>query len=582
MNAPWLDGVRTRNLFFTGKGGVGKTSLASATAIALAESGLRTLIVSTDPASNLDEVFGTELSAEPSPIPGVALLEAMNIDPEDAAQRYRDRAIDPYRGILPEAALRGMEEGLSGACTTEIAAFDEFTALLADSEFSSRYDRIVFDTAPTGHTLRLLSLPAAWTTFMETNTTGTSCLGPLAALQKQREVYRESVEALKSDRITTVILVARPDSASLKEAARAAGELRDLGVDSLRLVVNGVFTPSVRNDSVADAFASRAARAMADLPRELRDLPMTTVPLKPANMVGIASLRSLAGEPLEWPASTTIPTPDADSFPKLVEELAAKGRGVVMTMGKGGVGKTTVAAAVATELATRGHSVLLTTTDPAAHIADAVQGPTNGLRMERIDPSREVAEYTREVLETAGADLDSEGLALLEEDLRSPCTEEIAVFRAFAEAVAHGEREFVVVDTAPTGHTILLLDAAEAYHREVLRSTSELPDSVRQLLPRLRDPAFTSVLIVTLPEPTPVHEAERLQADLRRAGIEPYAWVINQSLSLVRTSDPVLRAKAALEAGPLAEAEQLAGRLTALPWAESNRPVEAAVSLAGR
>jgi arsenite-transporting ATPase len=264
-------------------------------------------------------------------------------------------------------------------------------------------------------------------------------------------------------------------------------------------------------------------------------------------------------------ATTDIELPHG--LTSLVDELAASGKGVIMTMGKGGVGKTTIAAAIAVALVRRGHAVHLSTTDPAAHVAAALGEEVAGLTVSRIDPPAEVARYTEEVLARAGDKLDAAGRALLEEDLRSPCTEEIAVFRAFAQAVAEGRDGFVVLDTAPTGHTLLLLDAAEAYHREVLRTRGEMPESVVELLPRLRDPAYTLVLIVTLAEATPVHEAERLQADLARAGIKPYAWVINQSLRASGTTDPLLRLRGEYE-GPFIRrvTEELSPRVALLPW----------------
>jgi arsenite/tail-anchored protein-transporting ATPase len=567
MSARWLEGVSTRNVFFTGKGGVGKTSLACAAALEFASQGLRTLIVSTDPASNLDDVLGEELGSEPMPIPEAENLFGMNIDPEAAAKRYRERAIGPYRHLLPAATIRSMEEGLSGACTTEIAAFDEFTELLGGGNFDEEFDRIVFDTAPTGHTLRLLSLPAAWSGFIESNTSGVSCLGPLSALQKQEEIYKASVAALKDPSQTTLMLVARADGPSLREAGRAAHELQEIGVSSMRLIVNGVFRPAYEGDPVANALAARGLDALAAMPDALADLPMATVPLMPTNMVGVDAIRLLLGDvPPDLLYVCGFPPVVGESFESLIDGIAAQGHGVVMTMGKGGVGKTSVAAAVAVALASRGHQVLLTTTDPAAHVADAATNRPPTLRVERIDPVAEVARYTEQVLSGASHELDAEGRALLEEDLRSPCTEEIAVFRAFAEVVSRGEREFVVLDTAPTGHTVLLLDAAEAYHRDVLRSTTEMPDSVRNLLPRLRDKEYTKVLIVTLPEPTPVLEAQKLQTDLWRAGIKPYAWVANASLALAGSTDPLLQCRAAQEAGWMQEVRELSKRWVALPW----------------
>ncbi|MBE7499379.1 MAG: arsenical pump-driving ATPase [Verrucomicrobiales bacterium] len=560
----------TRFLFFTGKGGVGKTSLACATSIALADRGRRVLLVSTDPASNLDEVLGQELNGTPTPIPGVSNLLALNLDPEAAAAAYRERLVGPYRGKLPDAIVRGMEEQLSGACTTEIAAFDEFSRLLGQPEATADFDHVIFDTAPTGHTLRLMTLPQAWTGFLDTNTTGNSCLGPLAGLQKQRAIYANAVAALADGRRTTLLLVSRAQPGALAEAERTSSELAAVGVRNQRLIVNGLFKAS-GSDPVALALQRRGAKALDASAPFLSLLPVTEVSLRSHNLIGLPALRTLAQDRSEAlqtsaQASATVSLPPLGSLTELVNDLAHTGRGVIMTMGKGGVGKTTLAAAIATELARRGHQVHLSTTDPAAHVA-AAAGHLKGLHVSRIDPRAETRAYVEQVMNTTGADLDADARALLEEDLRSPCTEEIAVFRAFARTVAQGEDAFVVLDTAPTGHTLLLLDATEAYHREVARKASETPAEVRALLPRLRDRAFTRVLLVTLPEATPVHEAAALQEDLRRAQIEPFVWIINQSLATSGSRDPLLLARGRSEVPYIGEvAETLSARTVLVPW----------------
>ncbi len=561
----------TRNLFFTGKGGVGKTSLSCAAAITLADAGRRVLLVSTDPASNLDEVLGVALSAQPLPVLGVSGLLALNIDPEEAAREYRERMVAPYRGILPEASLRSIEEQLSGACTVEIAAFDEFAKLLGEPSAFAGFDHIIFDTAPTGHTLRLLELPSAWTDFLDTNTSGTSCLGPLAGLKSQQDLYRATLMALADSRQTTIILVSRPDQASLKEAERTRGELTALGVSNLRLVVNGLFTAATPEDPVAVALAGRGAAAMDSMPEGLSRLPLTTVALQPFGLVGVDKLRALLTpeEPQPQPECGEIAGCDtvSCSIGQLVDAMTAQGKGVIMTMGKGGVGKTVIASAIAVELARRGHSVHLSTTDPAAHLDFSLAQAVNGLFISRIDPEKEVAAYSAEVMATAGRALDEQGRRLLEEDLRSPCTKEIAVFRAFARTVDKGADGFVVLDTAPTGHTLLLLDAAEAYHREVTRTMSDMPEAVRQLLPRLRDPDFTRAIIITLPEATPVHEAVRLQENLSRAGIRPFAWVVNQSFFPLPVTDPVLVSRKAHEVRFINEVcDRLATRTALIAW----------------
>ncbi len=556
-------------VFFTGKGGVGKTSVASATAIGMADRGERVLLVSTDPASNLDEVLGTALGPSPRPVAGVAGLAAMNLDPQAAAAAYRERVVGPYREVLPASAVTSIEEQLSGACTVEIAAFDEFTALLADPAATAGYDHVVFDTAPTGHTLRLLALPGAWNEFIGAATLGTSCIGPLAGLASARESYQAAIAALADAARTALVLVARPDPLSLAEADRAAAELAKAGITSQRLVVNGLFRAVGSQDPLASVLEDRARAALRALPGCLPDLPRVEVPLVAWAPVGVAGLRAmLTGIPPEDSTPAAVPVTGNTQLGAIIDGIAARGRGLVMTMGKGGVGKTTLAAAVAAELARRGHQVELTTTDPAAHL-DAVLGDGSAadrLRLSRIDPAEATAAYVAEVLATAGAGLDAPALAVLEEDLRSPCTAEIAVFRAFAAAVADAADRFVVLDTAPTGHTLLLLDAARAYHREATRQAGTLPAAVEALLGRLGDPAYTHVLIVTLPESTPIHEAAALQADLRRAGIEPAGWVINQSLHAAGVTDPLLAARAAAESRYIAEAAtRLAPRLAIVP-----------------
>ena len=574
----------TRILFFTGKGGVGKTAAACATAIGLADAGRRVLLVSTDPASNLDEVLGVQLTAEPKAVPGVAGLHALNIDPEEAARAYRERVVGPYRGVLPASAVASIEEQLSGACTLEIAAFDEFTKLLGDDKVTREYDHVIFDTAPTGHTLRLLELPAAWSSFIDTNVGGTSCLGPLSGLQAQQALYAASHEALRDAAQTTLVLVARPDKPSLTEAERTRGELGQLGIANVRLILNGVFRAADPGDATAVAMEARGRESLGSMPEGLRALPRVDVPLLPYGLVGIEALRSMGagGVDPEASAGSAPAEPEsasalaAGTLEALVEEIAARGNGVVMTMGKGGVGKTTVAARIATQLAQQGHAVTLTTTDPAAHVEAAARERLSDLTVTRIDPELETRRYTEDVLATAGAGLDAQGRALLEEDLRSPCTEEIAVFRAFAETVAEGEDRFVVVDTAPTGHTLLLLDAAEAYHREVLRKADGCPEAVQRLLPRLRDPAYTQVLLVTLPEATPIHEAMQLERDLARADITPFAWVINQSLTPLEVTDPVLRSRRAYEQRHLREIADHAARTVLERWADEGGAPESA------
>jgi arsenite-transporting ATPase len=562
--------ITTRYVFFTGKGGVGKTSNACAMAVGLADQGRRVLLVSTDPASNLDQVLGVRLGPRPAAIAAAPGLFALNIDPEAAAGAYRERVVGPYRGVLPDDAIRGMEEQLSGACTVEVAAFDEFTELLTGDGEGAQFDRVIFDTAPTGHTLRLLQLPAAWTGFLATNERGASCLGPTSGLKTQQDRYAQAMNTLADPGRTTMVVVARPERSALQEADRTVAELGALGLRHHVLLVNGVFRATDAGDPLAGALEARGRSALAERPPGLRSLPAIEVSLRAHNVLGVDALRGLL-EPArpgdEAPTAPPITDADLPSLGGMIDEVAAAGHGLVMVMGKGGVGKTTVAAAIAVELASRGLPVHLTTTDPAAHLVETLGGEVASLRVSRIDPAVETEAYRGKVLAQAGHGLDAAGLALLEEDLRSPCTEEVAVFHAFSRLVFGAKREIVVMDTAPTGHTLLLLDATGAYHREVLRTATGGPGTVHTPLMRLRDPAYTRILVVTLPETTPVTEAAQLQADLRRAGIEPFAWVVNASLAAAGPSDSILveRAAAELEQIDLVRST-LAARVAIVPW----------------
>lgn len=536
-----------RFLFFTGKGGVGKTSIACATAIELAETGKRTLLVSTDPASNVGQVFGIKIGNSITAIPFVTNLSALEIDPQAAAQLYRDRIVSPVRGKLPDTVVKGIEEQLSGACTTEIAAFDEFTALLVNGKLTAQYNHIIFDTAPTGHTIRLLQLPGAWSGFLKEGKGDASCLGPLAGLEKQRTQYKEAVDALANPNRTRLILVARAQASTLREAARTHDELAGIGLSKQHLVINGVLPKSeAALDPLAQAIYAREQKVLASIPEVLKDLPTDIIELKPFNLVGLEALhlllkdQAVIADPAEFKPIVLY----ASNLSTLVDEIAKDGHGLVMTMGKGGVGKTTITAAVAVELAHRGLPVHLTTSDPAAHINETLNGTMDNLTVSRIDPHAEIERYKQHVMETRGAKLDDAGRKLLEEDLRSPCTEEIAVFQAFSRIIREASKKFVVMDTAPTGHTLLLLDATGSYHRDIERQMGKTNTHFKTPMMQLQDPKQTKVLLITLAETTPVLEAANLQTDLRRAGIEPWAWVINNSVAASNPHSPLLRKRA--------------------------------------
>jgi arsenite-transporting ATPase len=561
---------KTKFLFFTGKGGVGKTSVASALSYTLSLENKKVLLVSTDPASNLQDIFQQALTNTPILIEGTSHLYALNLDPIQAAEDYKNQMVAPYRGKLPETVIQSMEEQMSGACTVEIAAFNQFSAILTDASVQQDFDVIVFDTAPTGHTLRLLQLPMAWTGFLADNTSGASCLGPLAGLEGQKVMYKKAVEVLADGNQTTLMLVTRPEISPLREAARASIELEAIGIKNQQLLVNGVFEPSDANDLYAKVYKERQQASLLQIPAQLTQYPIYSLPLAPFSITNLERMEKwITDKPLEETVSTEpIRQITTTSLQQMINNYIENPKRVIFTMGKGGVGKTTVAALVALGLANKGKRVHLTTTDPAAHLSWVLgdELPEN-LTMSNIDPKEVLATYKEEVLSKARETMNENGLSFVQEDLESPCTEEIAVFRAFANVIEAHQDEVVVIDTAPTGHTLLLLDSSESYHKEISRSSGEVPVAVQHLLPTLRNPEETSVIITTLPEATPVYEAERLQQDLQRAGLTVHFWVINQSFSLIQTNDHLLKRKIVSEQKWMERVDSLSNSHTVLiPW----------------
>ncbi|MCP3029410.1 arsenical pump-driving ATPase [Halobacillus sp. A5] len=559
-----------RFLFFTGKGGVGKTSTACATAVSLADQGRKVLLISTDPASNLQDVFGEKLTNERRFLKGVPGLAAANLDPEEAAGDHREKSIAPYRGKLPDSVIASMEEQMSGACTTEIAAFDLFTTFLSDEQLHEEFDHIVFDTAPTGHTLRLLQLPQAWSGFMEDHPNGASCLGPMSSLAGKKQIYDQAIRSLTSEEKTILFLVSRPDDTALYEADRSSRELGEIGIYNQHLIINGLISqPVVKGDEVSMSFRNTQQRALKQLSSHLKALKTYELPFAPLSLTGVDSLR-------EWMQGNVISSTkdeqafdieEAQGLQEMVDDFARMNKGLIFTMGKGGVGKTTTAASIAKGLVQKGYRVHLTTTDPADHLSRLFTDyDEEQLTISRIDPQAETEKYKDKVLAETGNTLNEEELNFLKEDLDSPCTEEIAVFRAFADIVDYSDEDYIVIDTAPTGHTLLLLDAAQSYHKELERTTGNVPDSVRKLLPTLQDETYTRICIVTLPEATPVYEAERLEEDLRRAELHPGWWVMNQSFLASPTADPLLQAKAQEESKWIRRIMEERYQVAVLPW----------------
>ena len=554
----------TKYLFFTGKGGVGKTSIACATAVGLADAGKKILLISTDPASNLQDVFHQELDGHGTSIQEVSGLTVVNLNPEQAAAEYRESVVGPYRGKLPDSVIQNMEEQLSGSCTLEIAAFNEFSDFITDQTKQQEYDHIIFDTAPTGHTLRMLQLPSAWSTFISESTHGASCLGQLSGLEERKEIYKRAVETLSDSGATCLVLVSRPDTAPLREAARSSHELLLLGIRNQVLVINGVLEHVDHNDDVTKLLYERQQNALQSLPEELKAYPAYRVPLRSYNLSNIANIRKMLSEDCLLNAGTFQPLKGEKGLDDLVKDLYLSGKRVIFTMGKGGVGKTTVATSIALQLKALGANVHLTTTDPANHLNYEL-AISSGIEVSKIDEIEVLEGYKNEVRAKARANhMTEEDMEYIEEDLRSPCTQEIAVFKAFAEIVEKAETEIVVIDTAPTGHTLLLLDATESYHKEVERTQGEVVGAVARLLPRLRNQNETEVVIVTLPEATPVFEAERLQQDLQRAGINNKWWVINSCLAMTDTTNPFLQAKAQGEFTWIERVKRLSDDNTAL------------------
>ncbi len=581
----------TPYLFFTGKGGVGKTSLSCATAVKLADEGKRVLLVSTDPASNLQDVLESKVYEKISPVEGLENLYAININPEVSAEEYRSRVTEPLKGILPEAEIKKMNEELSGACTTEIASFDEFSRFISGENEGGHFDVIIFDTAPTGHTLRLLELPAAWADFSVENPDGASCLGPSSALKSSQERYNKVVSRLRDPEQTTFYLVARAEQSSLKEAARTSEELIELGMYNQKLYINGVYKAIDNKDTFATKMQALADEQLKAIPKNLQSLSLETFPLLPYNVLGIQKLRSLLhtdiqkqvvepvfGQAVEFDHALA-------TLEDLVNEISEhQNHGLIMTMGKGGVGKTLAASAIAVLLAKKGFEVDLTTTDPAAHIQDYInqlQGIPKNLTIDRIDPKVETQRYTEKILLQKGVKLDEEGKKLLLEDLKSPCTEEVAVFHAFSKAINNAKRKFVVIDTAPTGHTLLLLDTTGSYHREIMRNSALDASHIKTPYMALQDGQLSKILLVSLPETTPMREASSLQDDLERAGIHPYAWVINQSLCMQpHITDPLLRGRAAAEIEVIKTIEsKLADKTFGIPYIPEKNLLPALIDL---
>ena len=556
----------SKYLFFTGKGGVGKTSTACATAVALADEGKKVLLISTDPASNLQDVFETELDGKAKPIKGVDNLEVINLDPLEAAHNYKESVVAPFRGKLPDSVIESMEEQLSGSCTVEIAAFNEFSNFITNSKLNTDYSHIIFDTAPTGHTLRMLQLPSAWTDFISKSTHGASCLGQLSGLEAKKEIYKKAVENLSDKSLTTLVLVTRPDKTPLNEVARASKELSEIGIKNQILVINSILEKY--DDDLSESIFNKQKLALENMPDILTEFDTYTIALRSYNITGIDSIRNLLKKDQINEQKVEVEG-KLFNLDDVVSDLVKNNRKVIFTMGKGGVGKTTIASSVALKLSKLGKKVHLATTDPADHIKFMIDS-SSGISMSHIDEKEELKKYQDEVLGNARKTMSEDDVAYIEEDLRSPCTQEIAVFRAFAELVEKADDEIVVIDTAPTGHTLLLLDSTLSYHQEVQRTQGQIPESVKNLLPRLRGEE-TEVLIVSLAEATPFYEASRLEEDLTRASIHTNWWIVNSSLYKANPGNKMLSAKANEEVKWINKIlDHTSGKLAVIEWTKED------------
>jgi len=545
----------TQYIFFSGKGGVGKTTMAAATAIHHAQSGKKTLIVTTDPASNLADVFEQAIGHRIAAIRGVPNLHAMEIDPDAATKEYKARLIGPYRGVMPEDVIASLEENLSGPCTTEMASFDRFIDFMEGDE----YDVIVFDTAPTGHTIRLLELPVDWSRHIEQSAKGSgqTCLGPVQTIQDSKEKYDRATALLRDHERTTFVFVMRPESLSLYETMRARKELETIGIHSGLTVINGILPQEACDERFFWRKFEAQQQVIADTEATI-GTPILRMLLRDGEVKGNAGLASIAAE--LYDGTRSAPSPDAPAcepeqaaptvpdLERLLFPVPGKGTRALFFTGKGGVGKTTVSCVVAVHLADRGYKTLIVTTDPAAHLGE-VFGVRVGSEPARIgenlsavmiDQQQAFAEYKERVLREAGGTCSSEMLAAMEEELNSPCTEEMAAFDMFIRFIEGHDYDVVIFDTAPTGHTLRLLDLPFDYARQVEMMVSsnenaavkqETGNRFREIIALLRDPERAVFSLVLYPESTPIMESWRALLDLKHAGIETQLIVANLVLS---------------------------------------------------
>ncbi len=539
--------MTTKFIFFSGKGGVGKTSMACVTAVRMADEGKRTLIVTTDPASNLADVFEQQIGHQVTPIEGVDHLWAMEIDPDRATQEYIDRAMSPIRAAFPPQIVQVMEEQMSGPCTAEVAAFDRFTDFL-DTDHSNQqaFDVVIFDTAPTGHTIRLLELPSEWSQSIDTASEGSgqTCIGPAAAIQNAKHKYERALAMLRDTNRTVFNFVLQPEAISIKETRRSIGELLKLGIHAFHLIVNGIIPPEAQSNPLFSARAEMQSRYLHQINKEF-SFPIKMMKLLKAEIGGVKGLRAVAKIYFDGKKETEgkrtaaivrqINRPAQSEIP-FVRELSSNGhRHTVFFAGKGGVGKTVASCISAVWLARSGYKTLLLTTDPAAHLGDVlgvpvgdVPAPVDGidnLWAARIDPKTAAEKYKLRILNDARErGRPPEAIAVMEEELNSPCTEEIAAFDQFIDFATQPEWRAVIFDTAPTGHTLRLLELPVDWSKQIDIKTfasidSEIADDAAKqrfgkVIEMMRDPAQSTFSFVMYPESTPILEAYRASEEL--------------------------------------------------------------------
>lgn len=564
-------------IFFSGKGGVGKTTMACATALHYAGQGRKTLLVSTDPASNIADVLEQPIGYAIVPVAGAENLWATEIDPDQAAEEYKARLLDPYRAFMPKDILASLEEQLSGPCTVEVAAFDRFIDFMDADE----YEVVVFDTAPTGHTLRLLALSVDWSKYIEVAAQGSgqTCLGPVQAIQGAKDKYDQATALLKDPAETQFVFVMRPDALSVYETLRAAGELAGQGILPGRLIANGVLPAEAGSDGDVEVRRAEQEARIAEAQIGL-SLEAQRVRLRPEEVKGIPALRALAEELYEGArppllsadetltSEANLPSPDLE---RLLIPSFGRTKAFFFT-GKGGVGKTTVSCVFALELARRGYKTLLVTTDPAAHLGRVLDVPVgaephpvaDNLTAVHIDQVKAFEEYKARVLEEAASIVSEDMLKVTAEELDSPCTEEMAAFDKFARYFEDESYDFIVLDTAPTGHTLRLLDLPFQYAQQTALAAAGAQEGAsphraasarfQKLIARLRDPSLTTFAFVFYPEATPILESYRAFVDLKAAGIGAQFVVANMVLSAAQANGPFMRRRRAMQQRYLGEA----------------------------